>query len=86
MNKRKTIDINRVHELMDKHTMRTDEWFENHPDAHVGMCILLEDILWETGNYQGWGNYDLVNRETNGQPARRFYYNRQPQRKETNET
>lgn len=52
MAKRKTIKVNRVKELVNSYLLNSRD---DNKDLRFGNAILLEQVLMETGNYNGFG-------------------------------
>jgi len=78
---RKTVDVDyvriRVNDMLD-----TTVCPEIRDEVRVGLCVLLEDILHETGNYRGFshnvrGEDGKVLRDENGKVVANYqrYYN-----------
>jgi hypothetical protein len=55
MGKRKTISVEFFKEFVNKHLERTDD-YATSGDFKNGLCVALERVLHETGNYKGYGN------------------------------
>ena len=67
---RKTIEVLKMLEWANKQLARTDEYADVKFKA--GICTMIEHLLMETGNYQGYNEYEYGSEYTN--EYCRYYY------------
>ncbi len=60
---RKTIEVLKMLEWANKQLARTDEYADAKFKA--GICTMIEHLLMETGNYQGYNEYEYGSEYTN---------------------
>jgi hypothetical protein len=60
---RKTFEVQKVKESVNEQLSRTDEYATK--EFKIGLCTVLEKILWETDNYKGFSFIDNDNSEFN---------------------
>lgn len=72
---RKTIEVSEMLEWANNHLKRTDEYADKKFKA--GICTTIEKILFDTGNYKGYGfiNNDDSECDTLGYYTRFYYMN-----------
>ena len=68
---RKTIDVLKMLEWGNKQLARTDE-YANKEAFKAGICSMLENLLMETGNYNGYRELEYGSEYTN--QYCRYYY------------
>ena len=51
---KKTIKVEHIKAWANKELERTDEYARTTPGFKAGICLMLERILHDTGNYQGF--------------------------------
>jgi len=83
MAKRKTINVNAILAEANKQLARQDEFATT--EFKAGVCVILERILMDTGNYDGF-NYNLWNNggwaqwqkdgEPEGQEKEKYMYSK----------
>jgi len=58
---KKTIRVNEIKEMVNNQLSRTDDYAT--AEFKAGMCTVLERILMDTGNYEGYQYLDSQNTE-----------------------
>jgi len=67
---RKTIEVKGMLEWANKQLARTDEFADKKFKA--GICVMIEKLLMEAGNYKGYNEYEYGSEYTN--EYCRYYY------------
>lgn len=65
---RKTIEVGKILKLANHFLANPN----STPDQREGVCAMLETVLFETGNYEGYRYLDTDEIEGNG--TRRYYF------------